>query len=500
MGHWSRKIVAMRVLTRMILIFSIVLVALLVVGLRTGRIPTGIRGEWEWLRLGEKVHLHWASMALGASGVAVYSVMAGLGYRSLRQAATTTREALWLAGLLVAAIAVQVAIPIGAPYGYGLTRWALVNYLPGSSGYFRIARDRAAPDPIRFLAEYPVWIESQDSLHIGTHPPGLILAECLLLSTMERHPGLAESLTDWMPEPVQTGFRSLSPPPRRHERAALFVTALITLVACAGTVVPLYLLARSSMPAHAAWAAAALWPVASAANLFQPDADTAYPLLSTAAWALAAWSARWTGRRSAFVLAAASGIVMGLGMAFTLALLPVGLIVALIVATDSSVRPVRRIGLIAATGVGFLAVVLGGWIASGANPFVIWSWNLHHHARFYDEYPRTYRVWLWANGIELAIAIGLPTAVWAMVGMVSPRSLPRPAWATLAVLFLVNLTGRNMGEVARLWLLFMPPITIAAAKGLDRLGVGPIPVAITTATIGAQTLALQAMIQVVYPV
>ena len=334
----------MRHLTRIFLVLQLLLVALLVVGIRSGRIPTGIRGEWEWLRLGEGIHLFWASAALGAAGVLAFALAAGLGYRALSRPVTVARETLWLAGLLVSAIAVQVAIPIGAPYGYGLTKWALVNYLPGSSGYFRIARERAGPDPIRFLAEYPVWIESQDSLHIGTHPPGLILAECFLLSTMEHHPGLAGFLTDQMPEPVQAGFRSLSPPPRRPERAALYATALLTLLACAGTVVPLYLLARSSMPAPLAWAAAALWPVASAANLFQPDADAAYPLLSTSAWALAAWSARWVDRRSAFVLAAVSGVVMGMGMAFTLAFLPVGLIVALIVATDSSVRPIRRVG------------------------------------------------------------------------------------------------------------------------------------------------------------
>ena len=106
-----------------------------------------------------------------------------------------------------------------------------------------------------------------------------------------------------MPPSVQVGFRQLElmhqRPIRRSERAALYATALLTLFACAGTVVPLYLLARAAMPAPPAWAAAALWPLAPAANLFQPDADTTYPLLSTMAWALAAWAAR--GQRGAIV-------------------------------------------------------------------------------------------------------------------------------------------------------------------------------------------------------
>ena len=64
----------------------------------------------------------------------------------------------------------------------------------------------------------------------------------------------------------------------------------------------------------------------------------------------------------------------------------------------------------------------------------------------------------------------------------------------------MNLTGRNMGEVARLWMLYTPPFLIAAARGLERLGGGPVALAISTALVGLQTLALQSMIQVVYPV
>ena len=68
------------------------------------------------------------------------------------------------------------------------------------------------------------------------------------------------------------------------------------------------------------------------------------------------------------------------------------------------------------------------------------------------------------------------------------------------MLVLVDLTGRNMGEVARLWMLFMPPFLIAAARGFERLGGGPVALAGTTAMVGVQTLALQSMVQVVYPV
>jgi hypothetical protein len=499
----------MRVRLWLILILQAVLVILLAIAVGKGVMPLGLRGQWEWMRLGKTVVLPWDWLAFSGLGMAAYAGFVALGLRALGIGASRGSESIWLAGLLAVAIAAQVVIPLGAPDEYDLTKWAYVNFFESSTGYFKIARDQAVEDPWRFLAHYPEWIRSQDSLHIGTHPPGLIVAQCLLLRTMERNPVLADFLVDHLPPSVRLGFHQLEAtegrPMRRAERAGLFATALLTLLACAGTVVPLYLLARVALPAPAAWAAAALWPLAPAANLFQPVADTTYPLLSTSAWALASWAAR--GQRAAsrptlagILLATASGIVMAFGMVFTLAFLPVGLIVAFIVGSDRSLSRPMRATLILATGGGSLAFVLISWLATGADPFVVWSWNLHHHARFYVEYPRTYSLWLWINPIELTIAVGLPTMVWCLAGWLAPRTVPRSVWATLIVLLLVNLTGRNMGEVARLWMLFTPPFLVAAGQSLHRLGGGPLALATSTALLGFQTLALQSMIQVVYPV
>src|SRR5262249_42581600 len=215
----------------LILAIQAILVAFLAVAVGTGVMPLGVRGEWQWMRLAEDVNRSWEWFTLALVGVAVYAAFVGLGFRAMRRAESRRAEALWLAALVVVSIAVQVDIPSGAPYGYGLTKWAYVNYLSGSSGYFQIARDQAARDPWRFLARYPGWIETQDSLHIGTHPPGLIVAQCILLTTMERNPALSGFLADSVPSSVQAGFRSLDAPIRRSERAALYATALLTLVA-----------------------------------------------------------------------------------------------------------------------------------------------------------------------------------------------------------------------------------------------------------------------------
>jgi methylthioxylose transferase len=497
----------MRKRTWLILIVQAALVSLLVFAVGSRRIPLGVPGEWEWLRV--QFPPVWQWLCLAGLGVVAYALFVAMGYRVIAGKGSRGLEAQWLAALAVAAVAIQAIIPLGAASGYDHSRWAAANYLPGSAGYFKVARQQAIRDPWKFLADYPRWIRDQDSLHIGTHPPGLIAVQCLLIELMEWRPSLADSLLDHMPAAVDRGFRVFAErdpqPLTRADRAALYATALLTLCASALTVVPLYLLARAGLPASSAWAAAALWPLVPAANLFQPVADAAYPLFSTSALAMAAWSARsleQTGWPAipGILLAVASGLVMAFGMFFTLAFLPVGLIVALVVCGHRSLAWRSRLILILAIGLGFLSIVLCGWAVLGANPFVIGWWNLHHHARFYDEYPRTYHLWLVVNPVELAIALGLPAVIWCLTALVSPRGLPLSVWSTLLVLVLTNLTGRNMGEVARLWMLYMPPLLVGAGYGFDRWVSRPSSLGVSSTLLGLQTLALQSMIQVVYPV
>ncbi len=483
------------------------LVVLMIALVASRRVPLGIHGEWEWTRVHKIPPL--VGILFAGLAVVAYCGFVALGYRALGSGARSRGgEASWLAGLLGASMAIQVVIPFGAAEEYDLARWAYVNYFNGSTGYYRVAREQAVAHPWRFLADYPVWIQSQDSLHIGTHPPGLIALQCLLLKTMEQNPKAAETLIATMPGPTAGGFRQIEQvagvPFPRADRAALYAASVLAVLTCAGTVVPLYFLGRSALEAREAWAAAAFWPLVPAANLFQPNADTAYPFLSAAALACAVWSARWAaGNRAltgSLLLAFVAGLLLALGMFFTLAFLPVGLIVGLSVAFASGAGRARKAGVILAVGAGFLAITVAGWGLIGASPLPIWTWNLKNHARFYVEYPRTYLAWIVINPIELAVAAGLPAVVWCLAGLARPFSVPRSCWATACVLLLLNLTGRNMGEVARLWMLFLPPLLTAAGAGLAQCGAGPPALGLSAGLMGLSTLALQALIQVVYPV
>lgn len=465
--------------------------------------PLGVPGEWEWLRLPATARVD--PIALGTAGAAIIGLaaLAGLGARSLSRPATPRREAGWVAGLAVAAVVAQAVVQEGAPEGYGLAKWIIALRNEGSSGYQSVARAAMPAGLGPFLRDYPAWIARQDSLHIGTHPPGLFVAARGMVVLARTHPELARWVVDHAPGSVAAMIRATraADPLARDEAAALVLTGALTLLGSALTVVPLYLAVRAGAPAGTAWAASTLWPLVPAALLFQPTADTAFPLLAAAALAAAAWAVVTTRPGWAARLAIAAGLILAVGMELTLVYLAVGVVVALVLIGSAGTRTLSaRLGLVGWTGLGFAAATLGWWGITGANPAAIWWVNQAHHAQFYRDYPRSRWRWTGANLGETAAAIGLGSSVLAVWGGLRPRLVPAAGWASVAVLVLLTLTGRSLSEVARLWLPLFPPLLALAALGWARLGARPMSLSLTVALSGVQALVLQTLIQVVYPI
>ena len=144
------------------------------VGMAAASFPSRSRPGWSWRS--------WRWSATPASRRSAFA-------RCASATVARVREAVWLA-----AAAARGDRDSGArsrpapPTSTTCTKWAYVNYFGASTGYYQVARKQAVADPWKFLAEYPVWIQRQDSLHIGTHPPGLIALQCLLIRTMEQNP------------------------------------------------------------------------------------------------------------------------------------------------------------------------------------------------------------------------------------------------------------------------------------------------------------------------
>ncbi len=466
--------------------------------------PLGVPNEWEWLRIPDSIATNPGGLVLAFGAVATLAGLAVVGARSLAAGASVGREVAWVAALAVVAIPVQALVQEGAPQGYGLAKWIIALRNEGSSGYQTVARQQMPAGLGAFLRNYPTWIDRQDSLHIGTHPPGLFVVARSLAALTAAYPDLARVVVDHAPgsvEPMIRATRASDPTLTRADAAALVVTGALTLIGSALTVIPLFLLVRATSSAPVAWAAASLWPLVPSAILFQPTADTAFPLLSTSAWAAAAWSVRADRRGTGGLLAVGSGLILAVGMQLTLAYLAVGLVVAVILAAapGHSGWRARLVGLVL-TGLGFGLATLLWWISTGANPATIWWVNQAHHARFYHDYPRNRLSWAVVNPIETAVGLGLAAVVLMIWAGLQPRRVSTATWATLAVLTVLTVSGRSLSEVGRLWVPFFPPLLAAAGVGWERLGANAISLGLTVGLVGVQTLFLQNAIQVVYPI
>jgi hypothetical protein len=97
----------------------------------------------------------------------------------------------------------------------------------------------------------------------------------------------------------------------------------------------------------------------------------------------------------------------------------------------------------------------------GINLLSVWWLNLQNHAGFYRQFPRTYWKWLLVNPIEFAIAGGVPLvclAAFSVSRQFRHQGLKAcgAAGAFLATWGILWLSGKNMGEAARLWILLTP--------------------------------------------
>ncbi len=450
-------------------------------------IPLGVPGEWTWPRLPATAEtLVGAGVALAAGCLYVGFVLWGRRRIGARRRAAMTAQLLLL---VVVAFAWLAAIQQCVPPPSDLGKVPYVLYYPRSSGYFWQARHEAT-DPVRFLTTYEELLAEQDYLHIGTHPPGLTLAYRGLLAVCESSPGFCDAVLATCPASVSESLRTITALSVRSgqavttaDRATLWLAAIITLFAAAATTVGMYALVRRHFDRSTAWTVAGLWPLVPAIAVFHPKSDTLYPLLAVGAAAL--WLTA-CDRRS-LLRALGAGLVLWLGMLLSLAYVTVGLLIAVMTLWEgislqrdhdepagefngpaTTGRDRALLLLAGATGFVIPTVCLG--VFGEINLPNVWRWNLANHALFYEHNMRTWGKWLLVNPLELALAVGLPVCLAgtvALVRLVKGRKL----WseqAALSVPFLLVwgllwVSGKNMGEAARLWILLMPWAVMSAA-------------------------------------
>ncbi len=485
-------------------------------------VPLGVPGEWTWPRIPCSVETLTGWCTAGLAG-ALYVGLAWLGQRRLARAGRV-EVCGWLGALVVAAFAWLSIVQSAVPGTAGLSRIPFVLYYPRSSGYFFQAR-YDVEDTRDFLAGYETLLAQRDYLHIGTHPPGLTWAFRGLLRLCADTPQLVEFLNWSQPADVREAVATIRSQTRltdhpctETDAACLWLAALLVQVLAAATVVPLYLLVHRSLDRVGAWQAAVFWPLVPAVAVFLPKSDAGFPFLALlTAWF---WLSGWS--RRSVLRCTCAGLSLFSGMLLTLAFVPVGAILGAWTLLDcvwggrrSEVEGQapgvkgqeaggRRQGdevgrgscnsldsrlstfnsqlstlishpssLIVLATAGFIAPLLALWLVYDLNLLNVWRWNVLNHALFYEHNVRTWWKWLLVNPLEVLFAVGAPLAVLAATGLYRgiaqhPRS--SVALAVALVWGLLWLSGKNMGEAARLWLFLLPWTSVLAASPGGRPG------------------------------
>jgi hypothetical protein len=190
-------------------------------------------------------------------------------------------------------------------------------------------------------------------------------------------------------------------------------------------------------------------------------ADGLFTAVTAWATVLAVLAATTRSRQAAPALAVGAGLAIGVALSLSYGLAP--LLAALALA---AVVPAGRVRLLLPMAAGALAVVVAWAIVGFGYLAGFEATRAAYRAGAAAERP--YRYFLVANLVVLAVMVG-PTVIAALCRRLDPAVIPLVV-ATLAAVAVADVSGLSKGEVERIWLPFLPFVTVAATRLARRPG------------------------------
>ncbi len=472
-------------LNRLLILFTTVIGAVLLLAPWP---PLGVAGEWVWPRHSLPTDVFEALDRL-IWPLICGSLVVAFGVQGERRIAGVGRiqRGLLLLGLTGLSFLWLNAVRQAAPSPHRELRPIWILYDKYASGYFFQATFKVTSTQ-RMLADYESRMAEGDVLHEGTHPPGLLLLNRGCLRLAESFPEIvrfSEALqnqeTARMFRDVEAASR-IARPLSRSEFAALHLSSLFSTLFAAMTVIPVFGLTRRITDSRTAWRAAALMITVPTIGIFVPRSDVLYACSGTMlAWATIA--AILTEHRTArWLRALLSGFAVFGCLLLSLAHVPVLVMLSVFavgfVLCDWKHRISQTLETTLLAAASFF-IACGIWqLGTHCNLLHVWRMNLANHAGFYSQSVRTWAAWFAVNPIELAMAVGLPMAALAIGTLLQAirsslnsnlKNLTHGhlfAFACALTWTLLWLSGKNMGEAARLWCFLTPWLAIVAAQGV----------------------------------
>jgi hypothetical protein len=194
--------------------------------------------------------------------------------------------------------------------------------------------------------------------------------------------------------------------------------------------------------------------------------------------------------RNKFLFALLAGCVFFLGLFFSLGMIVALVMVFACMGVEFLLRKLAGTAVNARSILKYSGGCVAGFSALAILFYVVLHYNTitcvtavySNHAHFYDYFPRTYSKWVFMNLVDFVIFLGLPLAALFVFSsaMQCRRLLKRDwgrisscFWAFLIILILLDVSGKNLGEVGRLWLFLMPLVPLLVADGLKEKGLSP---------------------------
>lgn len=443
-------------------------------------LPLGITGEWTWQRLPFVAVEMLPALIVSAIAFCIYLLVTLIALSRIKYC-SHWELSIWLLTLTASGIIWSLLLQDSPPAEYRLSKAPFILYYEGSSGYFTEANEEIS-DVRQYLVNYEEKMKQGDVLHEGTHPPGLPLFYLALIKLCDQFPGLQAQLLNTQPASFQEAMQTISEitslsrhPLSDSGAAVLWLATMITLVMSSLTVIPLFLLSKEFTSREISWQVSTLWPLIPAALIFQPKSDALYSMISILFLYL--WIVAW--RRDSRLLYILAGFILWTGLFLSLAFLPVALCAVLYcifetwrLRPDNTHQAPAVKHFLSAGFFGLLGITVPTALMSflfELNLWNVWILNFQNHAGFYLQYPRTYWKWLLFNPIEISLTLGLPVSwlvlksLWIQTGFRNLRqtdpcqsSFNHLLISCVLVLGLLWLSGKNMGEAARLWLIFLP--------------------------------------------
>jgi hypothetical protein len=465
----------------------------------------GIPGEWTWpyFRSGYLAPSEGPFLYLGGAVLMAGLMAAALG-AGVRRGLRDRRERLLLP-VVCLGLALGVILMLGRGSRHNLLDLAqpiAVTVAPARGGYYAEAVRVEEMGP--YLEHYAEMIDALavDDLvrgHIANHPAGPVVFHWTVNRLLEASPGLCELLIPegrrFRREAQGLAARLVNAPgsagpsqaPTRlsqGEFAGIWGAALLFRLGFWAGLIPLYFLGRMLADAETGLFAVCLAALIPSLHLFGPYGDQLFVPVAT--WSFLFWLLGV--RRKSLAWSAAAGALLCLGLHWSLSLL---LAVALVgVGSILVFINERRTPGASWNARGWLRVAaggLGGFLLAALLPallfdydtFKVWRICLSQHADFAALFRRSYLPWLLYNPVELLIFTGVPVTcllvaqcaadVSRPAGATRPAAIPLMPWAVVGVFAVVNLTGKNLGEIARLWMFLMPFAALGAARWMRRV-------------------------------